>query len=239
MIGYSISIFSIALAAFLSYILSKLTAWGAVIGAIVAMLIFVGAGYAGLMQLAAFFILSTLATSHKKQEKKKLSLPGEQSTRDAWQVVANGGIAAICGTLAWLFPPNALYFHLMLAASLASATADTLSSELGSVYGRRFYNIVTLKPDVRGEDGVVSLEGSITGVSGAAIIALIAQINTTALGYNKAVVIILAAGTLGNIIDSVLGATLERRGYISNNTVNAMNTFAAAIIAWLLQSLFI
>ncbi|PAW94166.1 hypothetical protein CKK33_11960 [Mucilaginibacter sp. MD40] len=238
MIGYSITIFSIALAAFLSYILGKLTAWGAIIGAIVAMLIFAGTGYAGLTQLAAFFILSTLATSHRRQEKQKFSMPGEQTTRDAWQVLANGGIAAICGALAWLSPSNALYLYLMLAASLASATADTLSSELGSVYGRRFYNIITLKPDVRGRDGVVSFEGSMIGISGAAIIALIVQINNTALGY-KAVVIILATGTLGNIVDSVLGATLERRGYIGNNTVNVMNTFAAAIIAWLLQSLFI
>lgn len=238
MIWYSISIFSIALAAVLSYTLGKLTAWGAATGAFVAMLIFAGAGYTGLMQLAAFFVLSTLATSHKKNEKKKLSSLEGQTKRDAWQVLANGGIAAICGALAWLSPPNALYFYLMLAASLASATADTLSSELGSVYGRRFYNIITLKPDVRGQDGVVSLEGSITGISGAAIVASIAQINTTASGY-KAFVIVLTAGTLGNIIDSVLGATLERRGYVGNNTVNAMNTFAAAIIVWLLHGLFI
>lgn len=238
MILYAIIIFLVILAATLSYTLGKLTAWGAATGAAAALMIFVGTGYTGLMQLAAFFVFSTLATSYKKEEKKKLSPADEQTRRDGWQVLANGGIAGICGILAWLSPFNAPVLILMLASSLASATADTLSSEIGSIYGSRFYNIITFKPDIRGRDGVVSLEGFIVGISGAMIIAFTAERNSTIPGY-KPFMIVTIAGIFGNLTDSVLGATLERRGYIGNNTVNVINTFAAAIIAWLLQNLFI
>ncbi|TWR26131.1 DUF92 domain-containing protein [Mucilaginibacter achroorhodeus] len=216
------------------YKAKKLTVNGALAGGLTAILIYIGAGMAGITELAAFFILATLATAHKKQLKSNLPNEHHQQKRNLWQVVANGGIAAVCGVFAFLFPSNAKVFQMMMAGSLASATADTLSSELGSVYGKRFYNILTSKPDERGKDGVISLEGTLIGVIGSAIIALM---YVAYFGFSNAFYLIIAAGVSGNFIDSILGATLERRGSIGNNTVNAINTFAAAIIVWLLYQL--
>jgi uncharacterized membrane protein len=34
------------------------------------------------------------------------------------------------------------------------------------------------------------------------------------------------------LIDSILGATLQRRGWISNQTVNLLSTLAAAALAY-------
>jgi uncharacterized membrane protein len=42
---------------------------------------------------------------------------------------------------------------------------------------------------------------------------------------------LLVAGTAGNLADSVLGATLERRGVLDNNTVNFLNTLTGALVA--------
>jgi uncharacterized membrane protein len=49
------------------------------------------------------------------------------------------GVAALLGLLIWLFPKSPI-ISIMIAASLASATADTLSSELGNAYGTNFFS---------------------------------------------------------------------------------------------------
>jgi uncharacterized protein (TIGR00297 family) len=208
----------------------KLTPAAALTGLVLGYTIYAGSSYAGLLLLALFFILGTAATAWKKSE--KLAIKGSathQSTRNAGQVFANAGVAALTAAIALLFPQNKPLCSLMLAASLASATADTLSSELGMVYGRRCYNILTWKRDERGLDGVISLEGTLIGAGGAAIIAAI-YLLTQRTTWPHAL-IVLAAGIFGNLADSYLGATLERKSVLSNDAVNFLNTLLAALFA--------
>lgn len=230
----------------------KLTPMAAATGAVCGCAVYLGDGYRGLLLLALFFVLGTAATAWKKKE--KLGVAAYQSTRRASQVIANGGVAAIAGLLAFFFPASRQLFSLMLAASLSSATADTLSSELGMVYGRRFFNILTLKADEGGLDGVISLEGLLFGVIGSALIAavfvtfpappasfffVVARNQAspvlsnarTVLSNGHAFLILVVAGIVGNLADSVLGALLERRGLLNNDQVNFLNTLIAAACA--------
>ncbi|MFD0794042.1 DUF92 domain-containing protein [Mucilaginibacter litoreus] len=220
----------ILLAASLSYKAQKLTLVGALTGVLVAVLIYLGSGIAGIVLLTVYFLLSTWATSHKKQQKKYPD-EGHPQIRDAWQVLANGGIASLCGLAAYCLPEMSMLFRVLVAAALSAATADTLSSELGTVYGSRFYNILSWKQDTKGRDGVISLEGSIIGITGSGLIAL-----TYAFfyGWNTMLLDIILAGTAGNLADSVLGAALERKGHLNNNAVNLLNTLTAVIICCIL-----
>lgn len=217
---------------FASYQANKLTLAGTLTGGIVALGIFAGAGFTGIGMLAAFFVLSVLATSHKKAEKRKLTADKHHpEKRNAGQVLANGGVAAILGLLAYQIQSQAALFAVLMAAALASAMADTLSSELGTVYGRRFYNIISFKPDEKGRDGVISLEGTLIGIAGSVIIAVIYALG---FGWGNTCFYIIIAGTAGNITDSVLGVTLERKAYLNNNAVNFFNTILSVITCWLL-----
>jgi len=222
----------LTIAVIISIATQKLTVAGAMTGGVVALMIFSGAGYTGLGMLAAFFILGTIATAWGKKEKLQFKVKEDQpGKRNAGQVLANGGVAAIVGLLIYFVPVKTELLRLMVAGSLASAMADTLSSELGMIYGKRFYNIISLKRDTRGLDGVISLEGTLIGVVGSVIIAIIYALG---FGWDNKILIVIIAGTIGNLADSVLGALWERRHYLGNDAVNFLNTFIAAIAAGLL-----
>lgn len=213
--------------AFAAYRLGKLTRAGAVAAGLTGIIVFFGSGYFGLAVLFAFFGMGVLATAHGKARK---AVHGEaQQRRNAGQVFANGGMAALLSLLMTAGEGPVLPYPIMLAAALASAAADTVSSELGTLYGRRFINILTFRREANGLDGVVSLEGTFVGIAASAVIA---SIYFAFGGGRTGWLIITAAGTIGNLADSILGATLERKGIIRNDAVNFMNTAIAALAAW-------
>jgi uncharacterized protein (TIGR00297 family) len=235
MLVSDITIYSILLlGSALSYTAKKLTLAGAITGAIVGLLMHKGAGLTGLFILAVFFISAIWAT--KWQVAKKIAIGAAEENkgrRTAGQVLANGGVAALLGASSWVFPEHTATISLMIAGSFAAATADTLSSELGMVYGRRFFNILTFKKDVRGLDGVVSMEGTLIGLVGASLIAIVYSLGAV---WGLSFFCIIIAGFTGNLVDSILGASLERKGWIGNNVVNFLNTAVGAIVCWVMNN---
>jgi uncharacterized protein (TIGR00297 family) len=214
----------------------KLTIAAVWTGGLLGVLIFLGSGFTGLALLALFFGLGTAASAWKVADKRHLGLAEEnQGRRTAGQVLANAGVAGALGLLSWQLPGHSPLLQLMLAGSFAAATADTLASELGNIYGRRYYNILTLRPDTRGLNGVISMEGTLLGAAGSA---LLAAVHCLAHGWGPAFWWLLVAGTVGNLTDSVIGATLERRQYVTNNTVNLLNTLVGALTAAALALVF-
>ena len=207
----------------------KLTTGGAVTGGLIGFCIFIAAGWFGIMMLAAFFLLGTLATSWKRKQKSIAGMAQDRGgQRNFGQVVANGGVAGVLGAMALFLPQQKDALAFLIAGSFSAAIADTLSSELGTVYGKHFYNIATWKSDRKGLDGVVSLEGFLLGVLGSTIIAII---YTIGFGWSNRLIWIVVAGTAGNLVDSILGATLERNGIIRNDAVNFVNTLTGALVA--------
>src|SRR4051812_45770727 len=117
-----LSIFAVA--AFRS---KKLTPVAGITGWVTGLFIFAGAGYTGVAMLAAFFILGTAATSIGMHKKQNLNLAEkDKGRRSAEQVIANAGVAATLGLLILVYEGEKKLLIFMIAASLASATADTL-----------------------------------------------------------------------------------------------------------------
>lgn len=212
----------------------KLTVAAAIAGALVCTSIFIGVGWTGVALMTAFFVMGTLVTSWKKKPKEVLGLAQEnKGRRTTGQVLANGGAGGVLGLMAIIFPQQASLFLLLVAAAFSSATADTISSELGSVYGRRFYDVLSFRKVQPGPDGVISGEGLLFGIIGSAVIAAIYSI---AEGWHQNFAWIVLAGTIGNLADSYLGAILERRQIIGNDAVNFLNTAIATLVAFLLYA---
>lgn len=223
----------LAAGVFLSVKTKKLTLPAALTAALLGVCLYLGAGYYGILLAAVLFLLSALATSQKISVKEALGAAEKnKGQRTAAQVLANVGTAGLLGLLCFFYPIKTDLFRLMMAASLASAAADTISSEMGTVYGKRFYNIINLKRDQQGLDGVISLEGTLFGLAASIIIAIVYVLS---FGWKIDFWRIILAGTIGNLADSVLGATLERKHYLGNNAVNFLNTIVAAVVAMLLS----
>jgi uncharacterized protein (TIGR00297 family) len=227
-----VTVFAVA-----SVLARKIDIPGSVAGWCCAFAIFLGGSWTGLGLLFLFFAAGSVASSWRASEKRALGVEQEnRGVRSVVHALANAGVAAVCGFLAWSLPQYekssfADVCRIILAASLAAATSDTFSSEFGNVYGKRFVNILTLKPDTRGLDGVVSLEGLLFGVLGSACVAGLFAIG---MGWSLSVAIIFLAGIAANLLDSVLGASLQRVGLMNNHSVNFAATLAGALVAYAL-----
>ena len=116
-------------------------------------------------------------------------------------------------------------------SALAEATADTVSSEIGQAFGGTPFMLTTLRRVPPGTDGAISLYGTLAGIAAAA---LVASTGAPALGMSPTECLVaFAAGVAGLFFDSLLGATIERKGWINNDLVNFTSTAFAAALALL------
>lgn len=166
-------------------------------------------GWGGLAALFLFFFLaqgaSVLGRHHRRAHE----------TRGISNILGNGLAAMGALSIGWV---GGFY------AALSAALSDTLSSELGLLSRSRPVLITTLQPVPTGEDGAVSKAGLLAGLAGAALMGglyfFITQDARMAL-------FIAVSGFLGNLFDSVIGATLEREGIVNNMMTNFLGSLAA------------
>lgn len=192
-----------------------LTKGGAVCAAVVGAAVWTGAGLRGFALLLVFFVTSSALTRGGGR-------------RRAAQVFANGGVAAACALLA---PWHAAMLPAF-AGALAAAAADTWSTEIGARSASAPRLITTWHAVPPGTDGGVTLLGSAGGAVGAVVVAAAAVL--LGLVRPPAAPAVALAGAVGTALDSLLGATLQRRSWMNNDAVNLVATVAgASLAAWL------
>jgi uncharacterized protein (TIGR00297 family) len=184
----------------------------------------------------AFFIIGTAATKLGYRIKAARGIAqekgGARGWRNAW---ANGGVPALLALLAgaaWARAGGeapAFLLAVAYAAAVATAAADTCSSEVGKAYGRRTFLITTLRPVPPGTEGAVSLEGTMAGLAGGAVVGAVGA--AVGLYAWPLAAVVAIAGLLGSLAESVLGTVAERRGWMGNDLLNAFNTAAGAGMA--------
>jgi uncharacterized protein (TIGR00297 family) len=193
-----------------------------------------------LVPVLAVSLLAYFATRMGRAQKERLGTAEERHGRAASQVAANLGVAALVLTQnfqSWLIDSHwfsrgtlaPVPIFAVGLAGLAEAAADTVSSEIGQVLGGRPRMITTLRTADPGVDGAISIAGTLAGIAAGVIVALA---GTLALRGDASLFWISTAGAIfGLLFDSLLGATLERRGWLNNDAVNFLSTAGAAAFA--------
>ncbi len=217
-----------ALAA-LAYAIRGVDRSGAVTGWILGTLIWAALDWRGWLLLFAFFVIGTACTKLGYRRKAAAKLAQEKGgRRSARHAIANGGVAAAAAVFAVATPYPQL-FGLAFAGALATAAGDTAGSEIGQLWGRRTFLVTTLRPVPRGTQGAVSLEGTLAGIAASALVALLGAWGGL-YPWLGAVAVVVAAFA-GSLLESVVGATIERRGLLDNEAVNFLNTLIGALLA--------
>lgn len=221
--------------AVLARILRGVTLSGAAAGFLVTLILFVAFGGAMFGAVLLVFVLTYIATRFGRSRKRSLAIAERPGGRDGAQVLANLGFAALAAACAQL-TPSPLPFLAGSIAALAEAASDTVSSEMGKAIAQTARMITSGRTVPAGTDGAISVPGTLAGIVAAGFVGIEA-FATGMLSFRMAIVAFVA-GVMGTFFDSLLGATLERRGRLTNNGVNLISTGFAALAAILLANLF-
>jgi uncharacterized protein (TIGR00297 family) len=223
-----------AAAAAVALLERTLTRSGAFAGGLLGTLIYLGAGWEGWTMLAATFACAIVSSQIGLDRKAARGVEQpDRGRRSARHAVANCGVAAGCAVLA-VASPHQQPAWIALVSALAAAGADTVASEVGKARAGRTVLVTTWRDVAPGTDGGVSAAGSAANVAAAAALTgLGAAVGLIGAADVPAVTV---AALLGSFADSLVGATLEQRGIVDNETTNFLNTAVAAVAAVYLSS---
>jgi len=210
------------------------TATGALAGLAIGTVILLGGGWAAWGVLLATFVTASVCTRIGAAGKTAAGIAEPRGgRRGPGNAIANTGLAAWACLLAIGMTDPSLAL-LACVAALATAGSDTVASEIGKAYGRTTVQVTSLQRVPRGTVGAVSLEGTVAGIVSAAGLAAIGA--WWGLVPWAAVPVVSAAASVASLIEGALGATLETRGILNNDTLNFVNAAIGAgltLVAWI------
>jgi len=182
-----------------AYAFRLFTAGGVAAALAVGAAVLLAGGWELSLLLVGSFASTAILTRYRRAEKVQ---PEHRRGRSAIQVLANGVVPAALAVagkllgLPWAIPGA--------AGAIAVTTADTWATELGLLSRQRPRLITTGAPVERGRSGGITFLGTAAGVAGALVVGggAVALLGVPAIA-------VAAAGVVGLLLDSVLGATAQ------------------------------
>jgi uncharacterized protein (TIGR00297 family) len=174
----------------------------------------------------AFFALGNLVTRYRFSVKAEYKVA--EGVRTFLNVFGNGGAATIFSVIFFFSHLPFMLFGVL--GAMATATADTFATEVGQAHERKPRMITNLKKVEVGTSGAVSSHGLAASLVGAFLVSLIPAF----FGFGLLVVAVgTLAGFLGCVVDSFIGATLEKK-LMDTHLTNFIATFFGGVFAILL-----
>jgi uncharacterized protein (TIGR00297 family) len=215
-------------AAWAGYRARSVSAAGAVTGFAIGVIIYAGAGGGAWVLLMITFLLASVSSRLGLERKTLLGIAEERGgRRGPGNAIANCGVAVLAA-IAVATTPYAAAATLALVAALAAGGSDTVASEIGKAWGRSTFLVTSLRRVPPGTPGAMSLEGTAAGL--VAAFALAAAGVAAGLAPASWILAIVVGATVGSMVESALGATLEGPGILNNDMLNFINTAVAAAI---------
>lgn len=169
-------------------------------------------GWSWGLLLGIFFVTSSLLSHFRETEKRAAAEKFDKShRRDFGQAMANGGAGAVVALLSVLFP-SPLWFPFFLGV-MATVTADTWATELGTLSKRPPRLITTGRATAVGTSGAVSPLGTFVSLLGGLAIGLAAAVVDGRRRGLPLAIVGAFAGLVGSLFDSLLGATVQQIYY--------------------------
>ena len=235
------------LLAIVGWLVRSVTVSGAIGGWALGAVLILFAGWPMYVTLLAFFIIGTACTKLGYGRKAAMGLAQEKGGRRGFShAFSNVGVAALCSLLFAAFARRhqagdmAIVAYLMGMASLATAAADTVASEIGQLFGKRAFLPTTFKRVPVGTEGAISMEGTLAGAAAGMAVALIGilafrQFAGSSLQFAwMGVVLVTLAAIGGSWLESVLGSWNRLRSEpIPNGALNFLNTAAGALLVYI------
>lgn len=191
-----------ALVAAAAWRLRALSPSGAAAATLVGTAVLWPLGSGGLLVLGTFFVSATAVS------RVALDAAGrspDREVRDARQVVANGGFAALGALAEFQAPGLGLW---LCGIGLAASGGDTWATALGSLSPRPPRDILRWVPVEPGTSGGITWFGCSGGAAGAALIGLASLV---AGGPPRLFLTAAVVGTGAMLFDSVLGSLVQAR----------------------------
>lgn len=241
---------------YFSYKKNILDKTGIITAIVIGIMIFIGGGWKFIAMISAFYILGIATTNFKKSKKRINSITKEKSTtRSYTNVIANGGIASMLAFSNIMIESELL--TIAFIGAILTATADTIATEIGLL--SKSTPFLLLKPSkkcIKGESGGVTILGLTSSFVSILIIGIISMV-LGVINTQYQIIAIIIGGYSGNLLDSIIGGTIQRIGKctecgnitenmthhnkkvtitrgnknINNDVVNFISTIFGAIIA--------
>ena len=192
----------LAAAAIFSYRKRFLTLSGVSTAIVLGFIVFFIGGISGIAIFLFFFISASMLS---RLSDGRNTVADKTGRRDMMQVIANGVPASLMLVLYGLSHNPA--FLGAFAAAIAEAEADTAASSIGMLSARPPVSIVTFTPVPPGLSGGVTALGTVSSLAFSSLIAVL-YMGTFGCGIPE-LLTIAAAGFLGSLFDSFLGATVQ------------------------------
>lgn len=204
--------------AVLAWRAGSLSTSGAAAAALTGGVIFGFGGLPWAIILILFFVSSSLLSRLFPGRKRLVEEKFSKGARRDWaQVLANGGLGVLLAVLGLLLPGNSGVWWAY-AGAMAAVNADTWATELGVLSPAPPRLITSGARVARGTSGGVSLTGTLAALAGAALIGATAALFPAGVTPGFAAgaaanpglfLSVAAAGLIGALADSLLGATVQ------------------------------